>query len=172
MPRHLVAPILFCFAAALVTSGAHAAARSPGYGKNGMVVSSSADAARAGAGILAAGGNAIDAAVATAASVEDADAAATEDAPADDAAPDAAEERGSTPTPTQAGEGAGSGADAADVEAPAELIEVLVKLLGDTSPSVLGSAAGAFEEIAPHRLDLLHPHFHALVRAPAPTTDE
>ncbi|MFP8873289.1 MAG: gamma-glutamyltransferase [Myxococcota bacterium] len=66
MSRHGIAPVLFCLAAVLVTVSAHAAARSPGYGKNGMVVSSSADAAKAGADILAAGGNAIDAAVATA----------------------------------------------------------------------------------------------------------
>ena len=56
-----------CFViAALLPISAHSASRFPAYGKNGMVVSSSADAAEAGASILAAGGNAIDAAVATA----------------------------------------------------------------------------------------------------------
>ena len=52
--------------ALLAASATFAASRSPGYGQEGMVVSSSADAAEAGASILAAGGNAIDAAVATA----------------------------------------------------------------------------------------------------------
>ena len=57
---------MFFVIAGLVPVSAHSAARFPAYGKSGMVVSSSADAAEAGASILAAGGNAIDAAVATA----------------------------------------------------------------------------------------------------------
>jgi gamma-glutamyltranspeptidase/glutathione hydrolase len=50
----------------LAASVTGAASRAPGYGRSGMVVSSSAPAAEAGSRILAAGGNAIDAAVATA----------------------------------------------------------------------------------------------------------
>ena len=50
----------------LGAASAGAASRAPVAARNGMVVSSQADAARAGASMLAAGGNAIDAAVATA----------------------------------------------------------------------------------------------------------
>ncbi|MCS5636441.1 MAG: gamma-glutamyltransferase [Myxococcota bacterium] len=50
----------------LLAPPAHAAARAPSVAAGGMVVSSSDLAARAGASILAAGGNAVDAAVATA----------------------------------------------------------------------------------------------------------
>jgi gamma-glutamyltranspeptidase/glutathione hydrolase len=50
----------------LSASGAHGAARAPVVAEGGMVVSSSSLAAEAGASILAAGGNAVDAAVATA----------------------------------------------------------------------------------------------------------
>jgi gamma-glutamyltranspeptidase/glutathione hydrolase len=61
---------LVCCAALMTLWGApldaQAASRSPGLGREGMVVSSSSHAARAGAEMLEIGGNAIDAAVATA----------------------------------------------------------------------------------------------------------
>jgi len=40
-----------------------------------------------------------------------------------------------------------------------ELIEILIKLLGDPSQQVLGSALAAYQEICPERYDLLHPRF-------------
>ena len=51
------------------------------------------------------------------------------------------------------------------IEPPPELLELLQKLLGDRVPSVLGAAASAFLEIAPHRLDILHQHYHSMVGA-------
>jgi gamma-glutamyltranspeptidase / glutathione hydrolase len=45
---------------------AHAAAPSPGYGRNGMVVASESEAARAGRAMFERGGNAVDAAIASA----------------------------------------------------------------------------------------------------------
>ena len=48
---------------------------------------------------------------------------------------------------------------------PVELLELLQRLLADRVPAVLAAAAVAFLEIAPHRLDLLHPHYHSMVNA-------
>lgn len=63
----LVLATLLLFAAGSGAPGtARSASRSPGIGRQGMVVSSSSHAARAGAEMLEIGGNAIDAAVATA----------------------------------------------------------------------------------------------------------
>ena len=67
---------------------------------------------------------------------------------------------------SEGGETEAEAAAAAEAEAEEErelgedLITVLEKLLGDPSAAVLSSAASAFVELAPSRLDLLHPHFH------------
>ena len=53
-------------------------------------------------------------------------------------------------------DGEADGAEGAP-EAPPEVLELLQKLFGDTSPAVLGAASAAFLEIASDRLDLLHP---------------
>ena len=52
--------------ACVVATAVHGAARSPSYGARGMVVASEASAARAGLAMFARGGNAVDAAIATA----------------------------------------------------------------------------------------------------------
>ena len=61
-----LATLLALAAVGAIAPTARAAARSPSVGRAGMVVSTSSHAARAGAEMLEAGGNAIDAAVATA----------------------------------------------------------------------------------------------------------
>ncbi|XPS76907.1 AP-3 complex subunit beta [Ascochyta lentis] len=45
-----------------------------------------------------------------------------------------------------------------------QLLEYLSTLLGDTQYFVTGAAVAAFLEICPDRLDLIHPHYRALVR--------
>ena len=47
-----------------------------------------------------------------------------------------------------------------------EVLAVLQGLLGDMSPSVLSAAVFAFTELCPDQLDLLHTHYHRMVRAP------
>ncbi len=60
------APVVALLAVALLAGSAQAAARSPAYGTRGMVVASEPQAARAGLAMLERGGNAVDAAIATA----------------------------------------------------------------------------------------------------------
>ncbi len=62
--RSRLAAVALCLL--LLPTAAEPASRAPALGQRGMVVSSQADATRAGLAMLAAGGNAIDAAVATA----------------------------------------------------------------------------------------------------------
>ena len=45
------------------------------------------------------------------------------------------------------------------------MLAVLQGLLGDMSPSVLSAAVFAFTELCPDQLDLLHTHYHRMVRA-------
>ena len=45
---------------------------------------------------------------------------------------------------------------------------MLQGLLGDMSPSVLSAAVFAFTELCPDQLDLLHTHYHRMVRTTAP----
>ena len=48
------------------------------------------------------------------------------------------------------------------------MLAVLQGLLGDMSPSVLSAAVFAFTELCPDQLDLLHTHYHRMVRTTAP----
>ena len=49
-----------------------------------------------------------------------------------------------------------------DHDAKDELVEVVERLLADKATAVLSSAIGAFQEVCPERLDLLHPHYRKL----------
>ena len=49
-----------------------------------------------------------------------------------------------------------------DSEQKAELVEVLERLLSDTTTLVMGSAVMAFEEVCPERIDLIHRHYRKL----------
>ena len=49
-----------------------------------------------------------------------------------------------------------------DPEQKPQIVEILGKLIGDSSTLVFGSALAVFHEICPERLDLLHPHFRKL----------
>ncbi len=49
-----------------------------------------------------------------------------------------------------------------DASQDAELVEILGKLLEDTSTMVLGSAVAALSEISPHNFKILHPCFRKL----------
>src|SRR5881628_985775 len=60
------APAIALLALTLLAASARAAAPSPAFGTRGMVVASEAEAARAGRAMLERGGNAVDAAIATA----------------------------------------------------------------------------------------------------------
>jgi vesicle coat complex subunit len=45
------------------------------------------------------------------------------------------------------------------------LLDPLIALLNDRSLDVLGSAVAVFEEVAPNRFDLIHPHFRHICRS-------
>src|SRR6058998_2574989 len=66
MLRKHVGIIALVLAFALLAASARAAAPSPAFGTRGMVVASEAEAARAGRAMFERGGNAVDAAIATA----------------------------------------------------------------------------------------------------------
>src|SRR2546428_2227617 len=68
MSRHrtFTSSLALLLALALFAAPARAASSSPAFGKRGMVVASEAEAARAGRAMLERGGNAVDAAIATA----------------------------------------------------------------------------------------------------------
>ena len=46
------------------------------------------------------------------------------------------------------------------------LLPILLTMLADRSPIVIGSVVVAFESLCPLRLDLLHPHFRRLCGMP------
>lgn len=52
-----------------------------------------------------------------------------------------------------------------DIPSREVLIEPLAILLNDQSLEVLGSAVAVLDEVAPQRLDLIHPHFRHLARS-------
>src|SRR5262245_9968075 len=66
MLRHAVRTFSIAIAALVFAASAEAAAASPAYGTRGMVVASDSEAARAGRAMFDRGGNAVDAAIATA----------------------------------------------------------------------------------------------------------
>ena len=45
-----------------------------------------------------------------------------------------------------------------------ELVEIVETMLRDSTPFVLSSAAAAFTEVCPHRIDLIHRHFRKICR--------
>ena len=87
------------------------------------------------------------------------------DVPTDLEAADAAEAAGGGEAASTAGK------PSMEAPPPAEVIELLTKLLGDRSSAVVGAAAGAFLQICPERLELLHRHYYAMVEALADTDE-
>ena len=77
-----------------------------------------------------------------------------------------------TPAP---GSVAAAAAEEEDPEAAShvreEVLAVLQQLLGDMSPSVLSAAVFAFTELCPNQLDLLHTHYHRMVRTHPPALE-
>ena len=51
-----------------------------------------------------------------------------------------------------------------DPEQKSEIVEILAKLIGDSSTLVFGSAVSVFNEICPERLDIIHAHFRKLCK--------
>ena len=45
-----------------------------------------------------------------------------------------------------------------------ELVEIIETMLRDSTPFVLSSAVAAFQEVCPHRIDLIHRHFRKICR--------
>ena len=62
---------------------------------------------------------------------------------------------------------AGEPADEEASHVREEVLAVLQQLLGDMSPATLTAAVFAFTELCPQRLDLLHSHYHRMVRPPS-----
>ena len=60
---------------------------------------------------------------------------------------------------------------ALDPEQSEALEELVQVLLGDSSTMVLGSAVAAFNEVCPHKWELIHPNFRKIVRLCADTDE-